>query len=41
MSKKNYHFETLQLHIGQEHPDPDVLALYEAVKFQNDNFSLT
>lgn len=22
MSKKNYHFETLQLHIGQEHPDP-------------------
>lgn len=22
MSKKNYHFETLQLHVGQEHPDP-------------------
>ena len=22
MSKKNYHFETLQLHIVQEHPDP-------------------
>ena len=22
MSKKNYHFETLQLHIWQEHPDP-------------------
>lgn len=21
MSKKNYHFETLQLHVGQEHPD--------------------
>ena len=22
MSKKNYHFETLQLHVGQEHADP-------------------
>ena len=22
MSKKNYHFETLQLHVGQEQPDP-------------------
>ena len=31
MSKKNYHFETLQLHVGQEQADPATDAVSDCV----------
>ncbi len=41
MSKKNYKFETLQLHVGQEHPDPATGAravpIYQTTSYVFDN----
>ena len=44
MTKKNWHFETLQLHVGQEQPDPATGAravpIYQTTSYVFDNLSL-
>ena len=47
MAAKNYRFETLQLHVGQEQPDPATDAravpIYQTTSyvFRNSNMRLT